>query len=65
MSDPGSTYRTRDEITGIRQERDPVERLRRYLDQKGQWTQTFQDVVEAEFMSAFERVLSSRQEESA
>lgn len=31
MSDPGSTYRTRDEISGIRQERDPVERLRKLI----------------------------------
>ena len=30
MSDP-PTYRTRDEITGIRQERDPVERLRKLI----------------------------------
>ncbi|ONK80762.1 uncharacterized protein A4U43_C01F21460 [Asparagus officinalis] len=31
MSDPGSTYRTRDEISGVRQERDPVERIRKLI----------------------------------
>lgn len=35
MSDPGSTYRTRDEISHMRQERDPVERVRKLLTGQG------------------------------
>ena len=31
MSDPGITYRNRDEVAGVRKTRDPVERSKRYL----------------------------------
>lgn len=35
MSDPGSTYRTREEIEKTRQERDPVERVRKLIIENG------------------------------
>mmetsp|Transcript_19108 Transcript_19108/g.36547 ORF Transcript_19108/g.36547 Transcript_19108/m.36547 type:complete len:395 (-) Transcript_19108:327-1511(-) len=38
MSDPGSTYRTRDEITSVRQLRDPVERIRKLAMELGGWS---------------------------
>lgn len=38
--------------------RDPIERLRRYLDREGQWTPTFQDVIEAEVRGQLERAFS-------
>mmetsp|Transcript_11358 Transcript_11358/g.23085 ORF Transcript_11358/g.23085 Transcript_11358/m.23085 type:complete len:112 (+) Transcript_11358:2-337(+) len=31
MSDPGITYRNRDEVAGVRAARDPVQRVKKYL----------------------------------
>lgn len=42
--------------------RDPLERLRRYLDREGQWTPTFQDVIEAEVRGQLERAFSHAQQ---
>lgn len=39
--------------------RDPVERLRRHLDQTGAWTQTLQDVIEAEVRGSLDRAIES------
>jgi pyruvate dehydrogenase E1 component alpha subunit len=36
--------------------RDPVERLRRHLDETGVWTKTFQDVIEAEVRGQLDKV---------
>ena len=44
-------------------EADPIERLRRHLDRAGQWTQTFQDVAEAEVRSALDRALRALEDE--
>ncbi len=38
-------------------ERDPVERLRRLLDVRGEWTQPFQDVTEAEIHGALDKAI--------
>jgi pyruvate dehydrogenase E1 component alpha subunit len=37
--------------------RDPVERLRRFLEGAGTWTQTFHDIVEAKAKSKFQKAL--------
>ncbi len=49
--------------------RDPIERMRRLLDHKGLWTQTFQDVVEADIRArlekAFTRAVNAHEEARA
>ncbi len=45
--------------------RDPIERLRRHLDREGQWTPTFQDVIEAEVRGQLERAFSHAQQARA
>ena len=35
ISDPGSSYRTRDDVQGVRRARDPIEHVRHILTEKG------------------------------
>merc|ERR1711918_190090 len=35
MSDPGTTYRSRDEISGVRKERDPIDRVKKIILEQG------------------------------
>jgi TPP-dependent pyruvate/acetoin dehydrogenase alpha subunit len=39
-------------------ERDPVERMRRLLDSRGEWTQPFQDVTEAEVHGLIDKAIA-------
>jgi pyruvate dehydrogenase E1 component alpha subunit len=39
--------------------RDPVERLRRHLDAAGQWSTTFQEVIEADIRGHLDRAFAS------
>jgi len=39
-------------------ERDPVERMRRLLDKRSEWSQPFQDVIEAELHGQFDKALA-------
>jgi hypothetical protein len=52
MSDPGSTYRTRDEISSMRQQRDPVEHVRKLL--------TDNNFMEPSEMKKLEKVCTCR-----
>lgn len=39
--------------------RDPIERLRRFLDGRGEWSSTFEDVIEAEVRSQLEHAFDA------
>lgn len=39
--------------------RDPVERLRRFLDGRGEWSSTFEDVIEAEIRSQLDQAFDA------
>jgi TPP-dependent pyruvate/acetoin dehydrogenase alpha subunit len=43
--------------------RDPIERLRRFLDGRGEWTSTFQDVCEAEIRAQLEQAFAQLEDE--
>merc|ERR550514_2011062 len=47
MSDPGTTYRTRDEVGGVRQSRDPIDHVKRLL--------TENDMCSADEIKAMEK----------
>merc|ERR1719488_39857 len=54
MSDPGITYRNRDEVAGVRKTRDPVERAKRYLLELELATAAEVKAVEAEVRAEVE-----------
>jgi TPP-dependent pyruvate/acetoin dehydrogenase alpha subunit len=43
--------------------RDPIERLRRFLDARGEWSTTFQDVCEAEIRGQLEQALAQLEDD--
>ena len=57
MSDPGSTYRTREEITGVRQERDPVERLRKLITERELATAAEVKAIEKEARAVVDKAI--------
>lgn len=59
MSDPGSTYRTRDEISGVRQERDPVDRLRKLVMEHELLTAAEMKQLEKEQRGAVDRAVAN------
>lgn len=48
MSDPGTTYRTRDEIQRMRSTQDPIKGLQKYLEE---WGVTSEDELKVRFTS--------------
>ena len=54
MSDPGITYRNRDEVAGVRKTRDPVERAKRYLTDLELATAAEIKAIEAELRAEVE-----------
>ncbi|XP_057750641.1 pyruvate dehydrogenase E1 component subunit alpha, mitochondrial-like [Arachis stenosperma] len=62
MSDPGSTYRTRDEISGVRQERDPIERIRKLLLSHEISTETELKDIEKEVRKEVDNAISKAKE---
>ena len=43
--------------------RDPIERLRRFLDSRGEWSVTFQDVCEAEIRAQLDQAFAQLEDE--
>eukprot|EP00803_Ostreobium_quekettii_P003971 evm.model.scf_484.8 EVM.evm.TU.scf_484.8 scf_484:76854-82042(-) len=55
MSDPGSTYRTRDEVNEFRKERDPIERIKKLLVDNEIATVTELNNVQRELKAAVDK----------
>lgn len=45
--------------------RDPIERLRRFLDGRGEWSSTFEDVIEAEIRGQLDQAFDALQGEAS
>jgi pyruvate dehydrogenase E1 component alpha subunit len=63
MSDPGSTYRTRDEVNDIRSRRDPIDRVRRLLIDNGLASATELKQIEKEIRKEIDAAIEKAKAE--
>ena len=58
MSDPGLTYRSREEVSGVRKERDPIDKLKRIAKELGYATDASIKEIEKEVRAVVDEAVA-------